>query len=1216
MATLPLEVHEVLEDEYRTIYDAEPPDVPLDTFEFLDLPWACSILAQCGIDRSQLGNEEQVSAALRCLLNCGKPSALAASPALTASGATYLRNYGKYDESERRKLNRRIIDAALFGAIKPIRDLRLGALYADLHGKADDEAPTALCISGGGIRSATFALGIIEGLASAKVLSKFRYLSTVSGGGYIGSWLSSWSRRHKDGIEGVEKDLLDADTFVSGHPSPQTKIDPEPAPVRHLRDYSNYLSPRLGVTSGDTWTMVSLYLRNLLLNLLVLVPILALLLAVPRVFALVLHKADWASPTTPLFWMNVALAIGFGYIGLSRPVAQGKGDELVSGQNPAALFILFTVAPLAAAGMFLSAFWARWADAHQPAVQAGKLPWLDIVRSPYFLVAIGLMTLLPWVIYYGRYLTASAASRKSGASRQGGKHFALKLGVETAAAFAGVVTSVALAFLAALKLFDDPLHKIVDPATAGVQPFLRPLHDYIGDGHLYVCLAVPVVLFIFFVQASIFVGISSRRNEDDDREWWGRAGAYLLFSAVGIALLGFLTVYGPLLAFRMPIVLGSLGGVSGVAAAMLGFSAKTSAKHVQNADTKMKLVEAASGLAIPIFVGVLLSSIALGTTWLIEQLDEPKKFDAKQVAFASQFLAQASYTETAVREGTRFSVKHETAKLPEITPLEVRSIAHLQTIQTTTLGQIGWIAGVALAAFGLSFFIGVNKFSMHALYRNRLIRAYLGASRYSRDPDRFTGFDEHDNLQMFELHPDVIWTTTFGDERKFAAEMVKAREQGGDAAAVTNRIWERLPLKTCLALENDWTAGTSHLREELILAINSVLLEVDLAEIVSKEVVEQIHKHGRVRRNRAIMARFLPLDGTPKPMPLHVINTALNLTSGEKLAWQQRQAASFSISPLHAGSLYAGYRRSHKYGGADGISVGTAVTISGAAASPNQGYHSSPAMAFLLTLLNVRLGWWLGNPGAAGHRTHRKSHPWSNVALLANELLGNTNEEYPWVYLSDGGHFENLGLYEMVLRRCRYIVISDAGCDPTFNFEDLGNAIRKIRTDLGVPIDFPKDEFVPRGGDGPVLRKGRYFAIATIRYSVVDGNDPQKDGKLIYIKPGLYENAVFFPKDVYNYATASPAFPHESTADQFFSESQFESYRALGRHAMNEVCGNYAAEGAPRAATYTSVADFVKAVSPRKREEPPRPEEIIAAQLSKLTIAVSRPPRGPRLAPR
>src|SRR6202023_3783628 len=97
---------------------------------------------------------------------------------------------------------------------------------------------------------------------------------------------------------------------------------------------------------------------------------------------------------------------------------------------------------------------------------------------------------------------------------------------------------------------------------------------------------------------------------------------------------------------------------------------------------------------------------------------------------------------------------------------------------------------------------------------------------------------------------------------------------------------------------------------------------------------------------------------------------------------------------------------------------------------------------------------WLGNPGRAGDHTFHLGYPESSVRPIIDEAFGLTNDTSPYVYLSDGGHFENLGLYEMVRRRCRLIVLVDAGCDPNFAFEDLGNAVRKIYIDLGIRITF------------------------------------------------------------------------------------------------------------------------------------------------------------------
>jgi hypothetical protein len=346
------------------------------------------------------------------------------------------------------------------------------------------------------------------------------------------------------------------------------------------------------------------------------------------------------------------------------------------------------------------------------------------------------------------------------------------------------------------------------------------------------------------------------------------------------------------------------------------------------------------------------------------------------------------------------------------------------------------IAGGAIL-FSLSWimarYININKFSLHGMYRNRLIRAYLGASNPKRNASKFTGFAESDNLPMSALR------TGF--------------------------------------------------------------------------------------------------------KPLHVVNLALNVVSGERLAWQQRKAQAFSVSPLHCGNHELGYRDSAQYGGPNGITLGTAVTISGAAASPNMGYHSSPIVGLIMTLLNARLGAWLGNPGKAGNDTWTESGPRTAIGSLVKEAFGLTTNTNCYVYLSDGGHFENLALYNMVLRRCRYIVVLDSGCDAKYGYEDLGNALRKIRIDLKIPIEFADDDI------RPLREKAKRCAVARIRYSEVDG--PCEDGILIYVKPILLGNE---SPDVESYAAAFPEFPHQSTADQWFNESQTESYRMLGLHTVEEIC--------------------------------------------------------------
>jgi hypothetical protein len=382
-----------------------------------------------------------------------------------------------------------------------------------------------------------------------------------------------------------------------------------------------------------------------------------------------------------------------------------------------------------------------------------------------------------------------------------------------------------------------------------------------------------------------------------------------------------------------------------------------------------------------------------------------------------------------------------------------------------------------------------------------------------------------------------------------------------DAAAVAEYLRERNLLPNLQSVPDPNTYSirlVAALRKDL----NGVLRDPQLAEKFSDRTETQtnsVKTPDAIFLNRAILENAFgdwlkPLAEHEEYRLMPVINTTLNLVGGDNLAWQQRKAEPFSVSPLHAGCFRLGYRDSRFYGGRDvgGISIGTAAAISGAAASSNMGYYTtSPVLSLVLTFFNVRLGWWLGNPGSAGKDTFDLRAPTSSVKPVVEEAFGMTDDENKYVYLTDGGHFENLGIYEMVLRRCHLIVISDAAADPDYNFGDLGNAIRKVRIDLGVPIEFTAMPIFSPDSKDYDKKKGMYWAIGRIRYSCIDGN--VQDGLLIYIKPAVYGRE---PGDVLEYKRSHPTFPHQSTADQFFDEPQFESYRILGSHVIDEMCNS------------------------------------------------------------
>jgi hypothetical protein len=862
----------------------------------------------------------------------------------------------------------------------------------------------ALCLSGGGIRSATFCLGVIQALAMASeqarsdvgtgsgrstddavdtanrsLLSRFHYLSTVSGGGYIGSWLSAWRKR--DDFPTVWRNLTRR---------PEGS-DIEPTEISWLRAYSNYLTPRIGIFSADSWTGVAIYLRNLILNLLVIVPALALVVLILKLLGTVsvavarIENAWW--PAFLVALIGVALLI----------VAQA----FVTAHRPTRRTMLYAP-PLADTGnvdqrTFLSGalIWSLFSALALTSFLSSQVG-VQLANGLSTYAAIGIGAAFGAMIFAAGWLAGWPVNWKGG-----------DLGRWAASGF---VYGALLGFGAHLLTLLSPyMH------TAG--------HQSVWVIIIPVVLGVPWVLASQLFAEMIFVGlVSYEPNSDADREWLGRAAGWLAATAIIWMLTTFIAFAAGHFLINVKSWLGpyiaSAGGVAGIIGALVGRSAQTLAKADEK-DPGIKAIALKIILAIagPIFAVALVIGISVALDLLL----------------LGDSLVQGLSDRT----------------------LTTWYIVWWLVIGLLATGFVAWVANQN---------VNINRFSLHALYRNRLVRAYLGASRQRRCPDKFTGFDEEDNLPAHEL-------------------------------------W---PPKACASGQNTFSL-------------------------------------------------------------FHVVNITLNVVQSKRLAWQERKAEAFTVSPLHSGAAYKGFRPSSEYGKAKkynggpkepcGISLGTAMAISGAAASPNMGYHSSPSVTLLLALFNARLGWWLGNPGPEGEKTYKDEGPATAIVPLVQETFGLSTDDKPYVYLSDGGHFENLGLYEMVRRRCRFIVAIDAGCDPDFAFEDLGNAVRKIFIDLGIRITFKGLDRLKNRPTAEQLNQANggipYHAVGTIHYSLADG-ESCKDGAILYIKPAVHgtdsEGA-----GVRSYAAAHKTFPHETTADQWFTEAQFESYRSLGLDIMNTI---------------------------------------------------------------
>ena len=321
---------------------------------------------------------------------------------------------------------------------------------------------------------------------------------------------------------------------------------------------------------------------------------------------------------------------------------------------------------------------------------------------------------------------------------------------------------------------------------------------------------------------------------------------------------------------------------------------------------------------------------------------------------------------------------------------------------------------------------------------------------------------------------------------------------------------------------------------------------------------ERLIKDKDLQEERPLLSDISAVAG-----PYHLINAALNVQNSKTANKRGRNADFFLFSSQFVGSKTTGYVATRDMEEIpNGLDLATAMAVSGAAASSSMGAESIKPLTPTLALLNIRLGYWLRNPtrvkeaGPANKsstslfsRLRRRHNVFANYYFLL-ELFGLLNEKLKSVYLTDGGHIENLGVYELLKRRCRVIIVIDAVADQEMAFGSLNTMERYARIDLGVRIDLPWQELtnvarkisktIDDTGDCPKLA-GPHCAIGDIEYP------GDRRGVLIYVKSSLSGDENDY---IFHYKRRYSQFPHETTLDQMFSEEQFEAYRALGFHAV------------------------------------------------------------------
>ena len=285
------------------------------------------------------------------------------------------------------------------------------------------------------------------------------------------------------------------------------------------------------------------------------------------------------------------------------------------------------------------------------------------------------------------------------------------------------------------------------------------------------------------------------------------------------------------------------------------------------------------------------------------------------------------------------------------------------------------------------------------------------------------------------------------------------------------------------------------------------------------------------------------LGGAGSAAPYHLINTALNLQGHDDPQLRERKTVPFFLAKRHCGSDYTGYLETTRIEAIDPtFNLGTAMAISAAAASPNMGAITVRPLTFLLALLNIRLNYWLPNPAWAWKESwiHRTRFTRLGLGYLLAEALGQTNQRRPFVNCSDGGHIENLAVYELLRRRCRTIVCVDGEADPEFAFFGFITLQRYAEIDLGARLRIDLDPIRP---DANGVSRAHH-AIGTIQY------DNGEEGTLVYLKLSCTGDE---PEYLRYYRRQNPEFPHESTGNQFFGETKLEAYRALGEHVAEAL---------------------------------------------------------------
>ncbi len=981
-----------------------------------------------------------------------------------------------------------------------------------------EDGKIGLSFSGGGLRSATFNLGVVQALAKHGVLPFVDYLSTVSGGGYLGSSLTSLLNlhRHSPDAEG----FCEEDCEASDHPdysdddaifpfstqyrnfpfnpdfNPFAKPEGDRAKISkgktagavdlnmqlaHMRRSGNFLIQRFGVLSRDYVRTLGAIISGIFYS--------VILFGLGLFLFASLH-----------YVLMGTLVPGITGVGIPTSALIAEASPTETGGNESEV-----PAEASLVNLYDNMLAASFKKYNQPTETFEAVP----AKVYRFAIISGIFGSLAWVFivipYYGRFEGKRKAERKDSKTIPPEKDPDIPV-LWVTAIFHFVII---MTFYLYLRFTDTdsnpsqlywmwyPFLYIASTAATGYLIYyifsLKPLlnnrifkkqHDL-----------APIQRSIFYA----YVGIQTQ-------------GAILIGAAALLAIPHYFTVETPTAGFTVP---GGAAIISAVWAYLLQRRAQITGGSRSSA-SRINLSFSTVKLVLNLLVGILV----LSSIFMIEVLFE-------QTNFGNIF------TEGQIQA-----------------PVVAAIVNFFYGLTQSSVSIFGLSLNSVILLILIAVILGLAELRWSISSVGKLVRNFAKGTYYKN------GF------RLLLLPVVVLLAVNLGYEGYYERH-----------TALVGIVVFGILLYLFLLFYGLINANNISLHYFYRDRISDAFLKTDIVNDNAEPIV--------VRDNRNLLLASMNHEGSS--IPYHLIMGAVSLQGSKDLKLKGRKTAPFTFSKYYCGSDITGYVKTRDYR-RNTNKLSRAVTISGAAFSSSVGILTFFGQAFMLTLINLRLGMWLKNPMLysekntirVGNYRDANTEDVSRIdegiqqiqkrfeklmhwvvdlietwaiwpRYLYEEATGSMNENLPLVNITDGGHFENLGLYPLLQRRCKLILTGDASADPEHTANDLARVVRQINVDENIDIDINLKSLDLDDSD-----KCRFhYTVGQITYR---GETPEDNetGYLVYIKPAMTGDE---PIDITNYwlSNKKGKFPHQSTVDQFYDEHQFEAYRHLGEHSVDSL---------------------------------------------------------------